>query len=498
MQVGLHTINCIIKKGARLMPYLNNWIPTKTLDEMSKTNYDVLIVGTGPGGGATLYRLCQLWKNQGAKKIGIIERGDKLFHSHAQNIATQNVNTSRNQLFPNNSTPIGERLPQFSGARMVYALGGRTLFWNAATPRPIQSELNKWPISPQALNVYYAMAEEVLNTTTQYAKGSSMQKVMLNRLHASGIWEANNLPISFDMEPSHQGEVHSNPWFSSINTLASSLYDHPYDLAVNAYASRVIVENGRAAGVQVFSPDKKAHTLKAKNVVLSCSTLETPRILLNSGIQGPAIGRYLTGHVFMIGIGTISRRQFSDKLGNLSILKFETNESPYQIQILGPNQYWSYQQFEDKLLPDQLMVVYAAFGRVDSRAENRVYIDPSAKDEFGVPLQQVQYSLHSKDRQTAKQVEQGIRQSAAAMGVTLDESSLTLRSPGSDLHESCTCRMGTDPATSATNVNGQIHGVPGLFVADNSVLPSLTGAGAVISNVALSIRLADYIVRESR
>ena len=191
---------------------------------------------------------------------------------------------------------------------MVYALGGRSLMWNCATPRPIQSELNKWPIDSRTLNVYYGMAEDVLNTTTQYTKGSSMQSVMLNRLHARGIWEANNMPLAFDMEPSHQGEVHSNPWFSSINTLAAALYDKPYDLAVNASASRVIVENGRAAGVEVFSQDKKAHTLRAKNIVLSASTLETPRILLNSGIKGPAIGRYLTGHVSMIGIGTISRR----------------------------------------------------------------------------------------------------------------------------------------------------------------------------------------------
>ena len=79
--------------------------------------------------------------------------------------------------------------------------------------------------------------------------------------------------------------------------------------------------------------------------------------------------------------------------------------------------------------------------------ENRVYIDPNAKDEFGVPLQQVQYSLSNKDRQTAKQVEQGIRQSAAAMGVTLDESSLVLSPPGADMHEACTCRMGDDPNT---------------------------------------------------
>ena len=58
-----------------MVKYKNNWIPTKTLEEMSETNYDVLIVGTGPGGGATLQRLCELWKNQGAKKIGIIGNG---------------------------------------------------------------------------------------------------------------------------------------------------------------------------------------------------------------------------------------------------------------------------------------------------------------------------------------------------------------------------------------------------------------------------------------
>ncbi|MEH7347097.1 GMC family oxidoreductase [Bacillus sp. JJ1532] len=480
-----------------VVKYKNNWIPIKTLEEMSKTNYDVLIVGSGPGGGATLQRLCELWKNQGAKKIGIIEKGDKLFHSHSLNIPTQNVNTARDVLLPDNSTALGKRLPQFSGATMVYALGGRSLFWNAATPRPIRSELNKWPIHPREINVYYGMAEKLLHVTRDYAKGSSMQNVMLKRLHANGILEADDMPLAFDMTPSRQGEVHSNPWFSSINALAAALFDRPYDLAVNAYASRIIAESGRVSGVEVFSEDKRSHILRAKNVVVSASTLETPRLLLNSGIQGPAIGRYLTGHVSIIGIGTIDRRQFSDKLGNLAVLKFETNESPYQIQILGPDQYFSYQQFEDKALKDQLMVVYASFGRVEPRAENRVYLT-AEKDEFGVPLQQVQYSLSNKDRQVANQVAQGIRQSAAAMGVTLDESSLALRPPGADMHEASTSRMGDDPSTSATNRQGQVHGVQGLFVADNSVLPSLTAAGPVLSNVALAIRLADHIVRQSQ
>jgi choline dehydrogenase-like flavoprotein len=480
-----------------VVKYKNNWIATRTLDQMSGTNYDVLIVGSGPGGGAVLQRLCELWKNQGAKKIGILEMGDKLFHSHSLNIPTQNVNTARDVLLGDNSTVIGERLPQFSGARMIYALGGRSLFWNAATPRPIQSELNKWPINRRELNVYYGMAEKLLHVTTDYAKGSSMQDVFLKRLHAAGILEADDMPVAFDMTPSRQGEVHSNPWYSSINALAAAQFDRPYDLAVNAYVSKVTTQGGRVSGVEVFSADKRSHRIRAKNVVVSASTLETPRLLLNSGIPGQAIGRYLTGHVSIIAVGTIPRRQFSDKLGNFSILKFETEESPYHIQILGPDQYFSYQQFEDKVLKDQLMVAFASFGRVEPRAENRVYIDPSAKDEFGVPLQQVQYSLSNRDRQTADQVAQGIRQSAAAMGVTLDESTMTLRPPGSDMHEASTCRMGDDPATSATNRHGQIHGVQGLYVADNSVLPTLTAAGPVLSNTTLAIRLADHIVRQS-
>ena len=97
--------------------------------------------------------------------------------------------------------------------------------------------------------------------------------------------------------------------------------------------------------------------------------------------------------------------------------------------------YFSYQQFEDKVLKDQLIIAYASFGRVESRAENRVYIDPAVKDEFGVPMQQVQYSLSNKDRQTADLVAKGIRESADAMGVTLMEETMAVRPPGADMHE---------------------------------------------------------------
>lgn len=318
----------------------------------------------------------------------------------------------------------------------------------------------------------------------------------MNRLLAGGVLEATDMPLAIDMTGPRMGEIHSNAWFSSIHFLAYALNNKPYDLAVNAYTTRVLLENGKASGVHVMSPDKRTHTIRAKNVVISASTLETPRILLNSGIQGAAIGRYLTNHSFVLGTGKISRRQFPDNIGNLAILKRETRESPYQIQILGPNQFFSYQQFEEKVLPDQVSVVYAAFGLVESRPENRVYLDPTLRDEYGVPLNQVHFSYSNKDYTVIHQMRDGIIRSANAMGVTLDGEP-TLLPPGSDVHESCTCRMGTDPATSATNRIGEIHGVPGLYVADNSVIPILAAANPTNSTVALAIRTADHIVRTS-
>ena len=88
----------------------------------------------------------------------------------------QNVDTARDLLLPENSTPEGQRLPTFSGATMVYALCERSLFWNAVTPRPIESELREWPIHRRELNVYYGMAERAMNVTMNYAQGSRMQK----------------------------------------------------------------------------------------------------------------------------------------------------------------------------------------------------------------------------------------------------------------------------------------------------------------------------------
>ncbi|HWH31618.1 MAG TPA: NAD(P)-dependent oxidoreductase, partial [Egibacteraceae bacterium] len=68
----------------------------------------------------------------------------------------------------------------------------------------------------------------------------------------------------------------------------------------SARAARVLVRDGRAAGVEgsVARPDGGTAELRvrASLVVAACGALETPALLLRSGVGGPAVGRHLRLH----------------------------------------------------------------------------------------------------------------------------------------------------------------------------------------------------------
>jgi choline dehydrogenase-like flavoprotein len=474
---------------------LEDWIPIKSLEQMAKTDYDVIIVGTGAGGGAVLRRLCERWKNNG-KRIGIIERGNLLLPTHVRNIPTMN-NQRFGLYFQGVSNWIGKLLPEFSGARQLFALGGRTLFWGMSAPRMDVSEITKWPVTKKEMDFYYNIAEQVMDVSTEYMKDSSLQEILLNRLRENGFPEAADVPAPADLEPTKYGQIHSDPFWSSISALAYALNRKPFDLAVNANAVEVLVDKGKTVGLKVMSPEKKSYFLKAKTVVLSGSTFETPRLLLNSGIQGRAIGHYLTNHSFLLAIVKVSRNDFPEVLGPLSVMIPQTKERPYQIQMGGPGEYLWYQRYEQQPLLDELHIGISVFGKVESRFENKIFLDPYKQDEYGVPEIQVHFSYSEKDKAIINQMASALTQVVSAIGASFISTdgnpAICLMPPGSDYHESVTCRMGDDPNTSATNRYGQIHGISGLYVADNSMLPSLGAANPTLTTVALSVRVADYI-----
>jgi choline dehydrogenase-like flavoprotein len=138
-------------------------------------------------------------------------------------------------------------------------------------------------------------------------------------------------------------------------------------------------------------------------------------------------------------------------------------------------------------------VVAGAFGTVESRFENRVELDPSKVDEYGVPLIRVHFSYSERDQEVIRQMQEGVRKMFAAMEATRVEEEFGELIEA--IHDAGTCRMGTDPKTSVTDPFGQVHGISGLYVADNSVIPTSGTANPTLTTVALAIRTADYMIR---
>ncbi|MDQ8733525.1 GMC oxidoreductase [Paenibacillus sp. LHD-38] len=472
------------------LDFNEQWIPLTSLDEMEKTVYDVLIVGTGAGGGAVLWRLIKQLQNSG-KRVGIVERGGLLLPTHAWNIATMN------ERFGAYFRSVADTPPQFQSPQ-VYALGGRTLFWSVASPRMPTSEIAQWPVTLKEMDFYYGLAEKALSVTYSFTKEASITQMLLNRLQMNGFPESTDEPLAIDLEQTKNGVIRSNPFFSTLVLFAQAL-NYPFDLAVNARAVKVLIEKDRAVGVQVMTPDKRSYFLKAKNVVLSASTLGSPQILLNSDIPGRAIGHYLVGHSRVNATGVVIRDEFPEVLGPLSILVPGTEHRPYQIQIRGPGDYiWV--QYQEQPLKKEWEVNFYASGRVESRYENKVFLDPVKRDSYGMPELQIRFSYSGEDEIVIGQMAEGILKAASAMKVPLIErengSVFSLSPPGVENHETGTCRMGDNPLTSATDRYGQIHGIRGLYVADNSVIPTSGTANPTLTTVALAIRTADYIVQQ--
>lgn len=467
--------------------FRREWIPLTPLEKMEQTDYDVLIVGSGAGGGALLWRLCQQWGANG-KKIGVVEAGDLLLQTHFFNIPTMTY-----PRYESYFDKVSTRIQQF---RMVVAFGGRTLFWGAAAPRMPVSEIARWPVPVSELQSYYSIAEQVMKVNPFFQEGSYLTTILLNRLQEQGYPHATRLPVAVDLEPTKYGQIHSNAFFSSIALYAEALNRRPFDLAVNSRAVEILTEQKRVTGIRVMSADKRSHILKAKTIVLSASTFETPRLLLASGIPGRAIGHYLTDNSVVGGRSTLSRRHFPEVLGNLGILIPGGEGRPYQIIIDGPDGYFAYQQYQIKSLQDQLEFRMLAFGLTESRFENRIELDPEVRDEYGVPVIRVHFSYSEKDKALIRKIEEEVRQVYSTLQVPgASQAPLRLFTLEA-IHDAGTCRMGYDPDTSATDPYGQIHGISGLYVADNSVMPFSGTANPTLTTVALAIRTADHLIRQ--
>src|SRR5439155_5746393 len=94
---------------------------------------------------------------------------------------------------------------------------------------------------------------------------------------------------------------------SAMKTWLQDASDAGARAVVGCLANRILVEDGRAAGVEATvthaDGSTTALTVTAPTVVVACGSIESPALLLRSGIGGPAVGKNLRLHPAFVVAG---------------------------------------------------------------------------------------------------------------------------------------------------------------------------------------------------
>ncbi len=305
------------------------------------------------------------------------------------------------------------------------------------------------------------------------------------------------------------------------STLATYLQDASQAGArviTNAHARVVLTDGGRASGVLADVGGFEL-TVRARAVVLAAGALNTPAILLRSGLGGRAAGRYLRMHPVTAVWGRFSERvdpwtgilqtrysdEFEDLDGSGYGFKFET--AP--VHPLFPAAFMGWES-GDSFKRDILGLGHTSVAGIllRDRDHGRVVIRKDGSPVF-------RYSLSRYDLAHVREgVARGGELLASAGAEEVISSTVTpVRwRPGSGtsvedfvarvdavgygsnqtgyftFHQMGTARMGRFPADSVVGADNEVHDTSGLFVMDGSCFPTASGVNPMISIAAIAHR----------
>ena len=319
-----------------------------------------------------------------------------------------------------------------------------------------------------------------------------------------------------------------------VASLRRALLSGRAELRPDSFASRILVQNGRATGVELVDASGERHVETCKHVVVAAGAMETPRLLLLSGMEHPEIGRNLMFHfqTFVMGqmpmrihghIGRAVTHLQDDAIlvDDESLTAARAAGLPWFKGGVVEHASPAHPILEAKLYPwgrrhkemmrespmrDHLLG-FCMQGEDLPLATNRVDLDPEIRDVRGFPVARTTYRPHRHElAASAYHAEKltAIMKAAGALWTHTSTSPL-VEGPAFASHEKLsvipasrhiagTARMGLDPATSVCDEWGRLHHVPNVLIADSSLFPTGAGYGPTLTLVALAIRNSRALV----
>jgi len=129
--------------------------------------------------------------------------------------------------------------------------------------------------------------------------------------------------------------------------------------------------------------------------------------------------------------------------------------------------------------------------------DNRVTLSKEKKDEWGMPILQVNAEFRTNEDVMLKDIlTQGAEMLEKAGFKDINPFQVPHAVMGHGIHEMGTARMGRDPKTSILNGFNQMHAVKNVFVTDGACMTSGGCQNPSITYMALTARAVDYLVGE--
>jgi choline dehydrogenase-like flavoprotein len=275
-------------------------------------------------------------------------------------------------------------------------------------------------------------------------------------------------------------------------------------------------------------------TVRAKQVVVSCGSLESPALLLRSGIGGPAVGRCLRvqpgGAVYGVykekqkgwwgSPMTSNCEEFVDTGGGhgfyMEIPAFAPGFFATAISWPGGREH------KEVMAKVPYVSTFIWFLRDRGRGPEGTTNGQVKIDGLGNAV--ITYRLSDEvdqrnfRRATATAVR--IHEAAGAQEIIVclahehevwrrgqDLESYTRKvmrlplldgaQPMISAHQLSSCAMGADPAVSVADTRGELYDVKGVWVADGSACPTSLGANPMVTIMALAERTADLMAPSS-
>ena len=516
---------------------------------------DVCIVGSGPAGAVTAARLAARGHD-----VVVLEAGPRFDFADRQRRMERYLRPAHDW------TDVwdmgGDRDAYTSSGNVDYPLnttrvkgvGGTTLHWLGLTPRFHEKDFEMesryglgtdWPISYADLRPYYAAAESEMGVAgaednpfappreepfpMERFPPSYSDSLFVEACEELDI-AVHSVPQARNSEP-YDGRSACQGWGTCAPVCPSGA---KYDASVHVRkaeteGARVIdrapvqrLEHGpageRVEAAVYATPDGTEHRQEARQFVVACGGIETPRLLLLSQSEqypdglansSGAVGRYLMEHAFAgtnallieeteqhkIGFITSECHQFYDHEeatpGSVK-LEFFNYAGPSPLEAALGDGRWgtNLREAVDFEFGNHLQM--GALVEQLPDPTNRVTLDPAETDDRGNPVPDVSWSVGDRVTASLEHAHSIQRRILSSMNTRITGQT-DVYNPGAARHPAGTTRMGSDPEESVVDSRLRTHDLDNLTVASSSVFPTSGAMNPTLTIVALALKAVEHL-----